>query len=158
MALAVLGSCGAGSAEAAVFYSPDGLFVAEFPGPPTFTMTKAKTAKGTPFEERRWSTETTDGIWSVAAFLYATPRGTNYDAAVSGAVAAARGRLLSDQPIRQAGSDGREIVVKDGAGILRERIVSVRGNLYVIAFHGKDAAAAAALAVDEFLISFEAAG
>jgi hypothetical protein len=148
----------AGAANADVFNSPDGMFTVEFPSPPSLTNLKGHTTRGTPYDENRWSAQTKDGYWSVAAFVYAKPRKTNYDANVAAAVAAAKGRLVSDQPIRQNGVDGREIVIDCGkSGFVRERILWVAGNLYFVSYSGKDAAAASAPMVDEFLISFEAA-
>src|SRR5579872_2416318 len=129
------------TASAAVFNSPDGLFVIEFPGPPRLSVLKTQTTRGTEFEERRWSARTKDGYWSVTTFVYAKPRMTNYDAAVAGTVAAVKGHLVSNRPIWQAGFDGREIVVDCGdSGVLRERIVSIEGSLYVVAYRGRDAA------------------
>jgi hypothetical protein len=148
----------AGAAKTDVFNSPDGVFTVEFPSPPGLINLKGQTTLGTPYEENRWSAQTKYGYWTVAAFVYAKPRKTNYDANVAGAVAAAKGRLVSDQPIRQSGADGREIVIDCGkSGVVRERILWVGGTLYFVSYGGKDAAAAAAPMVDEFLISFEAA-
>jgi len=90
-------------------------------------------------------------------FAYATPRKADIDASVRAAVAAAEGRLASDQPISQNGVEGREILIDAGkSGVVRERILWVAGSLYFVVYSG-DSAAASAPDVDEFLMSFEAA-
>jgi len=149
----------AAAASASIFQSPDGLFTVEFPGAPKLWVADGRTARGTGFEERRWSVATKDGYFSVTAFVYAKPQKTDFDAAASAAAAGARGRVVAVEPIRQGEVDGREIAIDCGAsGFLRERIMSVGGVFYVVLFQGADATSAKAAAVDEFLISFEAAG
>ncbi len=156
--LAAVFAIAASAANADVFSSPDGSFTVEFPGRPALVKTQGRTDKGTAYEESRWSVRAKDGYWAVAIFAYATPRKADYDAAVNGAVAAAKGRLASDEPIRQDGVEGREILIDAGpSGAIRERIFWVAGTLYFVVYGGANLAAATSPDVDEFLISFEAA-
>jgi hypothetical protein len=146
------------AAHAEVFASPDGAFTVEFPAAPKLAKSQGQTDKGTGYAETRWSVRNKDGYWAVAMFAYAKPRKADTDANVRGAVAAAKGRLASDQRILQNGVEGREILIEAGKSVVvRERILWVAGTLYLVAYAGDSAAAAFASAVDEFLISFEAA-
>jgi hypothetical protein len=155
--LAVAYAMGVTAANAEVFASPDGAFTVEFPAAPKIAKSQGRTGAGTAYAETRWSVRNKDGYWAVAMFAYAKPRKADADANVRGAVAAAKGRLANDQPIRQNGVEGREILIDAGkSGVIRERILWVAGNLYFVIYAGAGAAAASAPDVDEFLISFEA--
>jgi hypothetical protein len=154
--LAVICSLVADSANAVVFNSPDGAFTVEFPGRPILAKSQGRTDKGTAYEKSQWSVRTKDGYWSVSTFTYAKPRKADYSANVNGAVSAAKGRLVSDQPIRQDSVNGHEILIDAGkSGVIRERILWVASTLYFVAYAG-EAAAANGSEVDEFLVSFEA--
>ena len=156
-ALAVASAMVVTAASAEVFASPEGAFTVEFPAAPKLAKSQGRTVKGTAYIETRWSVRNTDGYWAVAMFAYATPRKADIDASVRAAVAAAEGRLASDQPISQKGVEGREILIDAGkSGVVRERILWVAGSLYFVVYSG-DSAAASAPDVDEFLMSFEAA-
>lgn len=146
------------AASADVFNSPDGMFTVEFPASPSLLRLQGQTTRGTHYEEYRWSVGNKDGYWGVLIFAYANPRKTNYDAIIASTVAAANGRLISNQPIMQSGVPGREIVIDHGKdGVVRERILWAAGRLYFVVYGGDSLAAASAANVDEFLISFEAA-
>jgi Tfp pilus assembly protein PilF len=116
---------------------------------------QGKTAKGIPYYEYRWSVTNPDGYWGVAIFAYAPPLKADYDANINAAVAATRGRLVSQETIRQSGVAGREIVIEGPKSVVvRERLLWIGGRLYWIVFSSAKPAAATTPAVDKFLDSF----
>jgi tetratricopeptide (TPR) repeat protein/pimeloyl-ACP methyl ester carboxylesterase len=89
-------------------------------------------------------------------FAYATPRNEDYDANIRGAVASAKGRLVSQKSVHQSGVTGREIVIEDPHSVVvRERLFWIAGRLYWVVFSSAQPGASTAPAVGKFLDSFE---
>jgi len=147
----------ASAALASIVQVPLGPFVADFPAAPIhFATFQGQTAKGTPYSGYRWSAWNHDGSWTIAMFVYATPRKENYDANISAAVAAAKGRLVSQKPVHQSGVTGREIVIEGPHSVVvRERLFWIAGRLYWVVFSSAKPGAANAPAVGKFLDSFD---
>jgi len=160
--IGIAGACAlaASAASADTFESSEGKFSAEFPAPPVMVTLKGQTVKGTRYEEHRWSALNVDGYWGVAMFVYAEPRKLDYEANISAAVAAVKGRLASRKTIQQGAVEGCEILIEveqPQPVVFRERMLWIGGRLYFVVFSGpKPAAAAAAPEIDKFLNSFAA--
>jgi hypothetical protein len=157
--IGLLAACllGTSAALASIVQVPLGPFVADFPAAPLqFATFQGKTAKGTPYSGYRWSASNHDGAWTIAMFAYATPRKEDYDANISGAVAASKGRLVSQKPVHQSGVTGREIVIEGPHSVVvRERLFWIAGRLYWVVFSSAKPGAANSPAVGKFLDSFD---
>jgi hypothetical protein len=146
-----------GSANAYTLASAEGHFTAVFPGEPKLTKSTAKTTTGITANSSSWAFSSSDGneAWGVRMATYASPVKTDYDAAVSGAVAAVKGKLVSQKTIRQSGVEGREILVSFGDSEGRERMLWIGDRFYQILFVSK-AGTTYAPKVDTFFNSFQA--
>jgi hypothetical protein len=123
--LAVACLLAASAANAKTFDSFLCQFTVEFPGGPLHGyIFRGWTARETPYDEYQWSASNKDCYWAVAEFVYGTPRKEDYDANIAGAVAGAKGRLVSQKRVQQRGMTGREIVI-DGPNsvVIRERLL-----------------------------------
>ncbi len=147
----------ASAALANIVQVPLGPFVADFPAAPIhFATFQGQTTKGTPYRGYRWSASNPDGSWSIAMFVYATPRKQDYDVNISAAVASAKGRLVSQKPVQQSGVTGREIVIEGPHSVVvRERLFWIAGRLYWVVFSSAKPGASSAPAVGKFLDSFD---
>ena len=147
----------ASAALASIVQVPLGPFVADFPAAPIrFATFQGHTAKGTPYSGYRWSASNPNGSWTIAMFVYATPRKQDYGANISAAVSASKGRLVSQKPVQQSGVTGREIVIEGpNSVVVRERLFWIAGRLYWVIFSSAKPGAADVPAVGKFLDSFD---
>lgn len=144
----------AGVASAYTFTSADGKFTVEFPAAPKFAKSTSKTESGTAYDQYMWSVEKEDGWWGVAMIVYSKAVVKDYDASTRGAVAATKGTLLSQKPIRQSGVDGREIMIDvPQSGVVRQRFLWIGERFYQVVFSGKPGSGTTP-DVDAFLNSF----
>jgi hypothetical protein len=148
-----------GSANAYTLTSTEGHFTAVFPGEPKLTESTAKTTSGLPYSLSTWIFSSSDGSegWFITMAIYkSTSVIKDYNANVSGAVAAVKGKLVSQKTIRQSGVEGREILIDiPGSQEARERLLWIGNRLYQIMYLGK-AGTASTPDVDAFFNSFKA--
>jgi hypothetical protein len=147
-----------GGANAYTLTSTEGHFVAEFPGEPKLEKSTAKTASGVTFNSSKWIFGSSDGtqVWLITMATYSTSVTRNYAVNISGAVAASKGKLVSQKTIRQSGVEGREILIDLGdSDEARERMLWIGDRYYQIGFIGKTGTTSAP-DVDTFLNSFQA--
>lgn len=146
-----------GGANAYTLITTEGHFTAVFPGEPKLEKSTGKTASGITYNQSSWSFGSSDGneAWFVMIATYSTPVKKDYVGNISGAVAAVKGRLVSQKTIRQNGVDGREILVdipssQEG----RMRMLWIGNRYYQILFVGKTGTTSTPN-VDTFLNSFQ---
>lgn len=148
------GAVAASGAGAVALDSPQGRFHADFPAAPTFAKISGKTARGTSFDEYKWSSQTKDGWFAVTTFVYGKTAPKDYDGPIASTVAAVKGTLAGKKSIQLGGVEGREIVIDvPPSARVRERLAWIGDSLYLIVFSGNSGAEAAP-EVDAFLNSF----
>jgi hypothetical protein len=146
-----------GSANAYTLTSTEGHFIAVFPGEPKLEKSTSKTTSGITFNLSSWVFGSSDGTeaWLVTMATYSTSGTKDYAAAISGSVAAAKGRLVSQKTIRQSGVEGFEILIDmPGSQEARERLLWIGNRFYQNIFVGKTGTASRP-DVDAFLNSFQ---
>jgi hypothetical protein len=113
---------------------------------------------GVTFNSSKWIFGSSDGtqVWLITMAIYSTSVTRNYAVNISGAVAASKGRLVSQKTIRQSGVEGREILIDRGdSDEARERMLWISDRYYQIGFIGKTGTTSTP-DVDTFLNSFQA--
>jgi len=136
-AIAALCVAQLGLANALSFSSTDGDFTAAFPEEPKFEKSSAKTAGGIPYDQYLWSVDKGESWYGVGMIAYSKPVKDEYDGPTNGAVAATKGKLVSQQPFQLQGMTGREIFIESpGPLIIRQRLLWVSGKLYQFLFVG----------------------
>lgn len=141
---AVLSACllAASAAAAYTLKSAEGNFTAELQAEPRFTRLEEKASSG-PYTRYQWMLDQGAVAWIVTYNDYkaGTVTGSDvtqlYNRAIWGGVDAVKGKLQSDNPVRQAGLPGREskVFIPKGNLVMRQRIF-IRGdrlyqNIYV---------------------------
>lgn len=140
------------------FVSASGWFRVEVPGKPSSTVQKVASPSGpievhlTVVDHERSTFAVGWSEWTEAA-LKAADAGKRLDAAREGAVASAKGKLLSEKALDLQGWPGREVLIEGPRGRVRTRIYAADKRLYQVMVVG-NARMVGGRDADRFLASF----
>jgi hypothetical protein len=116
--------------------SVDGNFAIEFPSEPKFQKHHGTTQTGLPYDEYAWTLEQGGRFWSVSCQVYPASTTWDHNRAIKGVLDSAKGRLIRQSTITQAGVSGREVFVEANGYIFRQRIFYRGGRAYQLLYVG----------------------